>query len=96
MGENRRFSPTVNLRSVQPNTHESGSRSVLSEWPLVCSAFGGVAERSNAAVSKTVIHANGSEVQILSPPLTESQEPAARAGFWLSCVARVRSCFIRR
>src|SRR5206468_2187174 len=35
------------------------------------SRAGGVAERSNAAVSKTVIRASGSEVQILSPPFTE-------------------------
>jgi hypothetical protein len=34
---------------------------------------GGVAERSNAAVSKTVIRASGSEVQILSPPLFSAQ-----------------------
>ncbi len=46
---------------------------------------GGVAERSNAAVSKTVIRASGSEVQILSPPLAEL-DPA-----WLCGVPAHRS-----
>src|SRR3954454_12440207 len=42
---------------------------------------GGVAERSNAAVSKTVIRASGSEVQILSPPLFFNENPRSGAGF---------------
>src|SRR4051812_8956502 len=41
-------------------------------------ARGGVAERSNAAVSKTVIRASGSEVQILSPPLLDRSGGGSR------------------
>jgi hypothetical protein len=53
-------------------------------------ARGGVAERSNAAVSKTVIRASGSEVQILSPPFYAT--PPETAGFRVSeRHARLRS-----
>ena len=73
VGENLRVSPTVNLGLCRPNTWVGGRRSVLSERPLICSAFGGVAERSNAAVSKTVIRLNGgSRVQIPPPPLLKA------------------------
>ncbi len=53
-------------------------------------ARGGVAERSNAAVSKTVIRASGSEVQILSPPLF-TENPRSDAGF-LSFLLPAQSC----
>src|SRR5688572_22994051 len=49
-------------------SHRSGAES------LRCQPRGGVAERSNAAVSKTVIRLNGgSRVQIPPPPLNQAR-----------------------
>ena len=92
MGENLRVSPTVNLGLCRPNTWVGGRRSVLSERPLICSAFGGVAERSNAAVSKTVIRLNGgSRVQIPPPPLLK----AVREGGLHRCGAFVGAALLK-
>ena len=69
--------PALSVSSARRVATNGGARRA-SAAPLHCLPRGGVAERSNAAVSKTVIRLNGgSRVQIPPPPLYNDREADA-------------------
>jgi hypothetical protein len=66
----RRLQPLGHLsRSLRISDAPTGSRSPLPTTRLPLASHGGVPERSNGAVSKTVRGASSSRVQIPPPPL---------------------------